>query len=74
MKAQHKTGYPSIDKPWMKYYSDCSSDIPKGSIYTQLCESNMENMSGKALSYFLTTFSYKELTGYTPSQKSQWVR
>ena len=29
------TGYPSIDKPWLKYYSDevINVELPTGTIY-----------------------------------------
>lgn len=35
------TGYPSIDKPWLKYYSDEAkkSKIPECTIYDYLWES-----------------------------------
>ena len=28
MTAQNLTGYPSIDKPWLKYYTEVSINAP----------------------------------------------
>lgn len=58
-----KTGYPSIDKPWLKYYSEeaINAEIPTNSIYDQLCECNKDNLDGKAVSYFSVTLTYREL-------------
>ncbi len=35
MTAQNMTGYPSIDKPWLKYYTDeaRNAPLPEGSMY-----------------------------------------
>lgn len=40
----NRTGYPSLDKPWLKYYTVNNSDIPTGTIYSCLCESNKDNL------------------------------
>ena len=42
MQEQKLTGYPSIDKPWMKYYDESfwNSDIPRMSIYDYVFEQN----------------------------------
>lgn len=46
-----QTGYPSIDKPWLKYYDwDFSeSEIPNLSIYQLAVESNKNNMKKIAI-------------------------
>ena len=35
MEEKKLTGYPSIDKPWLKYYSEeaIRADVPKGTIF-----------------------------------------
>ena len=35
MTEQNLTGYPSIDRPWRKYYSEEALDapLPEGSMY-----------------------------------------
>lgn len=61
--SEKMTGYPSIDKPWEKYYSEDAihAEIPDISIYEQLCKNNKDNIHGKALSYFSVNYTYKEL-------------
>lgn len=41
--AKEMTGYPSIDKPWLKYYTDeeMDSETPKCSIYEKIRENNL---------------------------------
>lgn len=39
MPEQNLTGYPSIDKPWLKYYSGeaINAPLPKCTIYEYRC-------------------------------------
>ena len=39
------TGYPSIDRPWLKYYSEeaIHAKVPECSMYQYLVEKNKEN-------------------------------
>lgn len=57
------TGYPSIDKPWLKYYSEeaINAVIPKCSIYENIYEANKEYLKETALLYFGKRISYKKL-------------
>lgn len=57
------TGYPSIDKPWMKYYSEeaINAELPKGSIYEYLWENNKSHFDDVALIYFHRKITYREL-------------
>lgn len=57
------TGYPSIDKPWLKYYSDeaINAPLPEGSMYEYLYERNKNNLSDIALNYFGKKTTYKDL-------------
>ena len=50
-ELQQPVGYPSIDKPWLKYYDrDFSEDeIPNKSIYQFALESNIDNMNKTAI-------------------------
>lgn len=54
METQKATGYPSIDKPWLKYYSPkaLSLSIPNMSIYDYVYESNKDRMDKPMLNYF----------------------
>lgn len=57
------TGYPSIDKPWLKYYSeDMKNDsFPELTMYQYIWENNKDHLNDIALQYYSTTISYAEL-------------
>lgn len=57
------TGYPSIDKPWLKYYSDeeINAEIPQGTIYNQIYENNIKFPHDIALLYFGKRITYKTM-------------
>ena len=57
------TGYPSIDKPWLKYYSEeaIHAPIPEGTIYEYLWENNKDYLNDVALIYFGKKINYKTL-------------
>ncbi|MBR5969845.1 MAG: acyl--CoA ligase [Lachnospiraceae bacterium] len=54
MHATEKTGYPSIDKPWLKYYSTNEQNVAfeKKTIFDFAWERNKDNLSGIAFEYF----------------------
>ena len=58
-----QTGYPSIDKPWLKYYSEETPELPSSdmSMYAFLFENNKDNLNSIALNYFGRKISYQEL-------------
>ena len=57
------SGYPSIDKPWMKYYSQEQKNmtIPEGTMFDYLFSSNSMYPNDIALEYYGRRFSYREL-------------
>lgn len=57
------TGYSSIDKQWLKYYSDdiILSDMPNESMYDYMHNRNLDNLDRIALEYYGNQISYKEL-------------
>ena len=57
------TGYPSIDKPWLKYYSEeaINAIVPKCSIYQNIYNGNIEHLSDVALLYFGKKITYRQL-------------
>ena len=63
MKEQKITGYPSIDKPWMKYYSPeaINAPMPTNSMYEYIYEMNRQHMNDTALIYFENRIKYKTL-------------
>ena len=56
-------GYPSIDKPWLKYYSDETKKktIPEMTVYDYLYMKNIDNMDSVALNYLGVNIKYKTL-------------
>ena len=57
------TGYPSINRPWLKYYSDEAKEakIPECTIYDYLWESNREHLDNVALNYFGYKIPYRKM-------------
>ena len=57
------TGYPTIDKPWLKYYSEeaIHAELPQMTMYDYLYESNENNLGKTALNYMGVKISFKEL-------------
>ncbi|MCQ2478777.1 MAG: acyl--CoA ligase, partial [Clostridia bacterium] len=64
MEAEKKlTGYPSIDKPWLKYYTDeaINAPLPECTIFEYMYENNKEYPDDIALLYFNSKITYGEL-------------
>lgn len=57
------TGYASLDKPWLKYYSEeaIMGDIDYNSVYDSLIGLNQKNMQKVALNYFGKKYKYTDL-------------
>ena len=57
------TGYPHIDKPWLKYYTEeaLTSTLPNMSMYDSLCENNKGNFHNVAINYLDKKYTYEEL-------------
>ena len=63
MSEKDWNGKPSIDKPWLKYYTDeqKNTPIPKMSVYDYLLECNRQYKGRVALNYFNRKITYEEL-------------
>ena len=66
MRINHfdkQTGYPSVDKPWLKYYSEESinAPLPECTIYEYMFENNKNYPSDIAILYLGRKITYKEL-------------
>lgn len=63
MEEKKLTGYPSIDKPWLKYYDPefLKKPIPAVNIYTYLKNMTKDYSALTALSYYGKEISYEEL-------------
>lgn len=57
------TGYPSIDKPWEKYYSEAVRQFvfPKTTMYRCIYENNKQHLNRIAMEYYEKSFTYQEL-------------
>ena len=57
------TGYPSIDKPWLKFYSDEAINVklPGCTIYEYILEKNKNNGRKPALNYFGKKVNYNQM-------------
>lgn len=57
------TGYPHIDKPWLKYYDEefLKKPLPKMGIYEYMKSNNVNNIEKTAISYFGNEISYGQL-------------
>ena len=58
-----KTGKPSIDKPWLKWYSDkaLNVEIADMKFYDYMKLRNLDNLNGTALNYFNRKIIYGEM-------------
>lgn len=63
MQGKEPTGYPSIDKPWRKYYSKeaLQEKLPVGSMYDYVFQKNKECLNDIALVYYGEKIRYKRL-------------
>lgn len=57
------TGYPSIDKPWLKYYSEeaINAKLPECTIYEYLWGNNKDHLDDVALNYFDRKITFGEM-------------
>ena len=62
-KKQNLTGYPSIDKPWLKYYSEevINEPLPECTIYEYMVQNNKDYPSDIAIIYLGRKITYREL-------------
>lgn len=61
-KQMTNTSYPSIDKPWMKWYTDCGLPYyPQQTLFDNIWNNNKNNLNDIALHYFGKKITYKEL-------------
>ena len=56
------TGYPSIDKPWLKYYTEeqININLPTSTAYQYMRECNQGNLDACALEYLGKKIKYRE--------------
>ena len=61
--SEKMTGYPSIDKPWLKWYKkeNLNKKIPEYNLLADLYLNNKDNMDGFAIRYMGKRITYREL-------------
>ena len=61
MEEKKLTGYPCIDKPWLKYYSEeaIHAPLPECTMYEYIRNNNKDHLEDIALVYFGRKISYK---------------
>lgn len=63
MEFNRLSGYPSIDRPWLKYYSKeaIKASFPECTVWKNIYERNKEHLTDAALLYFGKKISYRKL-------------
>ena len=63
MTERNLTGFPSNDRPWLKYYSEeaLNAPLPEGSMYDYMTACNVGRMDETALNYFGRKISHRQL-------------
>lgn len=53
-QPNNQTGYPSIDKPWMRYYDNkyLDNSLPEDTIYNYLWKCSKESLDDVAIQYY----------------------
>ena len=69
------TGYPSIDKPWLKYYQkeNILSEVPECTVYQNLYNHNKDCPNDVALMYFGKRIAYAQLFAEVESAAKAFV-
>ena len=63
-QTEHElTGFPSIDKPWLKYYGEeaLRRPLPKGSMYDYMTSCNADRLDSVALNYFGKKITHRQM-------------
>ena len=64
MEEKKLTGYPSIDKPWLRWYDDYACNIPEcdnTDVITSLKQSSHSRMQNTAIRYFGRKYTFRDL-------------
>lgn len=66
MEEKKLTGYASIDKPWLKYYTEeaINAPLPECTMYEYVWNNNIDHLNDVAIVYFGRKITYKEFFEY----------
>ena len=75
MEEKKLTGYASIDKPWLKYYSEeaINAPLPECTVYEHIFKNNSNHLSDIAVEFFGNKISYKKLFRNVEIAKNAFV-
>lgn len=73
MEEKEMTGYPSIDKPWLKYYSDGFPSVPKCTIWRNIYDNNKDYPNDIALMYYGRKITYEKLFQNVETAKRAFI-
>ena len=61
--AGEMTGYPSKDKPWLKYYDNeaISAPLPEGTMFEMVYKNNKDHLNNTAINYYGRKITYGAL-------------
>ena len=75
---EHKpTGYPSVDKPWLKYYSEeaINAKVPEGTMYQVILRNNADRLDNIAINYYDRKITYRSFfENIRTAAKAFWAR
>ena len=57
------TGYPSVDKPWMKYYTEeaINAKLPECTLFELLWQNNKDHLEDISINYYGRKFTYGQM-------------
>lgn len=55
-----QVGYPSIDKPWFRYFDESTLKLSKKTVYQELVDNNQSNLDDVALEYFGSKITFRK--------------
>lgn len=76
LQPNKQTGYPSIDKPWLRYYSGAAlnASLPECRMFDLLFKNNCNHGSDIALNYYGRKITYKKLFNYIESATKAFAK
>ena len=76
MSDKNLTGYPSIDKPWLKYYSEeaINAHLPECTVFENIFKRNGSRAKDIALEYYSKKITYGELFRNVEAAKQAYER